>query len=546
MKRILLILGAVLIVVGSIFTWFLLRNSNPDSDSTSMAELTMLDGTIYLGDKSEQFSGKVVLRDDDLMGMPSLMAPTRFLSQITNSRIAPEDLYGLVLKVDVVEGVPQGKAEIFLDLQVAEGNRNLKELFEDNAALSLATTFSPRIQVGEATLKNGKVDGPVKLYYPNPKNAFQTQLILEGNVSENLPDSVCTLYHKNGKPRVQARFEKGQLREEMKVWYASGQLEREIILADDGQQNKETRWYENGQKAVESIKGNSRNNGQRTEWYISGQVKVSEDETQTTWWFPNGIPKKVQDKETGLTTEYYSDETIRKRTGPGVFEEYPRNGTLQEFHNNGEIFSEMTYDNDTPNGPYKQWYSNGTLWEEGTYDMGTQVGRFRKWWKNGTLAEDHERKNGRIEGQQQKWYDTGELWEQVEFQEGKKVGLHVKFWNNGQQALECTYDEQGQLQGTYKRWYPNAVLWEEATYVDGKRNGPYKKWFKNKQLAYQFTYKEGRIEGEYQKWYPNGTLRLRTTYLNGKIDGKFENWLASGEVYELANYQKGKKTQSSR
>ncbi len=544
MKKVLYGLSGIigLLLVGVAILFF--SSLNPDSDATSLRDLKIQGNKVFLHDSITPFTGRVVLHDTAVLGLFSHMVPMQYIARFSKISLTQQDVYGLVVKVDVEEGTPSGKAEVFIDLDIAEANRNLNDFYNKSALLGVARALSPRVKVGEATIKEGKLEGPVKLFYPNPSNPFSARLIVEGQVKNNQPDGLCALYHKNGNKRAEAFFKEGKPTGLITEWYDSGNKKRELSTNEDGTGGSETKWYENGQKAFEQTVANGRRTN-RTEWYNTGQLKTSTENNLTTWWYPDGSPQRERNNDTGIETSYYSDGSIRSKIGPGVNESNPRNGTLKEFHPNGAVFSEVTYVDDTPNGAYKLWYNNGQLWEEGTYDMGTNTGKFKKWWRNGELAEEHERENGQIEGLQRKWYDNGITWEKVEFRNGKKVGAHIKNWNNGNNALDCSYNDNGQLVGEYKRWYANGVLWEDAIYVDGTRNGAYKKWYNNDQIAYQYTYENGKIAGEYLKWYPNGTLRIKTTYVDGKIHGKFENWKENGELYEEATYAMGKKTQSS-
>jgi hypothetical protein len=61
-----------------------------------------------------------------------------------------------------------------------------------------------------------------------------------------------------------------------------------------------------------------------------------------------------------------------------------RHGLYQEFHQNGQLASEGSYENGLEQGLWRDWFPNGQLAAEGYYQAGEETGQWRFWHYDGT------------------------------------------------------------------------------------------------------------------------------------------------------------------
>ncbi len=166
-------------------------------------------------------------------------------------------------------------------------------------------------------------------------------------------------------------------------------------------------------------------------------------------------------------------------------------GRHQEWHKNGHLKIDCTYEDGKKEGPYKQWFEDGQLREEVTYKNGGLDGLWREWCKNGQLIFERTMNNGGLDGSYKSWYD------------------------NGQPRMEGSY-EDGKQDGTQKDWYRNGNLHHEYTLIAASIDGLFRAWHENGQPAHKYTYKDGKLDGPYRSWYPNGQLYVECTYKDDK------------------------------
>ena len=165
-----------------------------------------------------------------------------------------------------------------------------------------------------------------------------------------------------------------------------------------------------------------------------------------------------------------------------LFPQKIKDGFVKEYHDNGQLKSEIVYKNGKENGPYT-WY-----------------------WNNGNIAEKGAYKDGLLHGPIKIYSWTGELEIEGILNYAKKEGV-------------------------VRGYYPNRQLKSEGVYKNDKRNGPYKWYFENGQLQSQELFKNNVEVGPFIFYHKNGQVRFKGTLTNDGIkDGVFKEYNDGGKL----------------
>lgn len=64
-----------------------------------------------------------------------------------------------------------------------------------------------------------------------------------------------------------------------------------------------------------------------------------------------------------------------------------RHGLFCEYHENGAVISEGTYEHGAEHGLWRDYYPNGQLAAEGSYEHGREIGVWRYWKPDGSAQD---------------------------------------------------------------------------------------------------------------------------------------------------------------
>jgi len=175
-------------------------------------------------------------------------------------------------------------------------------------------------------------------------------------------------------------------------------------------------------------------------------------------------------------------EVVKTNRGGFFYMSRVGDGLIKEYHDNGQLKSEITYKNGKENGPYTWYWDNGNISDQGAY------------------------KDGKLDGPIKVYYYTGELQIEGVLKDRQKVGIVRGYYKNGQ-------------------------LKSEGTYRNDERNGPLKSYFKNGKLRSDELFKNDVQVGPFQYYHENGQLRLKGTRKNdGVKDGVVKEYDDSGTL----------------
>ena len=175
-------------------------------------------------------------------------------------------------------------------------------------------------------------------------------------------------------------------------------------------------------------------------------------------------------------------EVVKTNRGGFFYMSRVGDGLIKEYHDNGQLKSEITYKDGKKNGPYTWYWDNGNISDQGAY------------------------KDGKLDGPIKVYYYTGELQIEGVLKYRQKVGIVRGYYKNGQ-------------------------LKSEGTYRNDERNGPLKSYFENGKLRSDELFKNDVQVGPFQYYHENGQLRLKGTRKNdGVKDGVVKEYDDSGKL----------------
>jgi len=298
--------------------------------------------------------------------------------------------------------------------------------------------------ISEATLKEGKFDGPFKSYYKDGK------LKEERTYKDGLVDGPFKSYRENGELKEEATFKNGEPDGVYKLYYKqfSENANLEYIKSRKSLL-KEEQIYKDG--------------------ILHGPWKSYVD-------FP-GCQRFVDGK---LKTFRLRSEKIYK-DGEEISEKKYECGSKVK---NTTLVSEKTYKNGQQDGPYTIWKGPNII-EEGTYVNGEHTGIVKRY-KWGEPVEDVTLRNSIKDGPHIIYFEKGQY---SVYDRGSYDFLTIK---GGIIKKELLF-KNGKPNGPWKTYYANGLLEKEETWKDGKLDGPYKTYYANGKLQSSYIYKNALI-----------------------------------------------------
>ncbi len=258
---------------------------------------------------------------------------------------------------------------------------------------------------------------------------------------------------------------------------------------------------------------------------------------------------KAEVKEDGLHEEWWDNGQLKSRI---TYKDGKYNGLYEMWDYDGQLMYRINYKDGKKGGLYEEWYSNGKQRVRVTYKDGKEDGLYEVWDYNGHLLSRKFFRDGKEiempeelrEQEKQKAEETKvEPKEEKQTKaDGKKDGLSEEWWDNGQLKSRITYKD-GKKDGLYEEWGKDGKLRHRINYKDGKYNGLYEWWDKDGQLMSRINYKDDKKDGLSEEWWDSGQLKSRITYKDGKEDGLYEVWDYNGHLLSRKFFRDGKEVE---
>ncbi|MDA7809165.1 toxin-antitoxin system YwqK family antitoxin [bacterium] len=162
----------------------------------------------------------------------------------------------------------------------------------------------------------------------------------------------------------------------------------------------------------------------------------------------------------GLTYQKFTSTPFTGKLNEGLqrgsFKNGKKEGSWEEYRENGLLFKKGTYKNGKKEGSWEEYRENGLLFKKGTYKNGKKEGSWEEYplkygvpdpfgdykAKYQLMTYKGDYKNGKKEGSWEKYRENGKLLDKGDYKNGKKEG----YWEY--------YNQDGSLEknrtGTYK------------------------------------------------------------------------------------------------
>jgi len=360
---------------------------------------------------------------------------------------------------------------------------------------------------------DGKQDAEWKSYYKN------------GNLKEICfyKESVRTgkdaLYNKNGQLSAEGEIVNGQLDNDLKTYYISGQPKTITKLNNGIKNGIYTSYYESGKKMEEFTYVNNKKNGDFHSWYEDGKPRVS----------------------VHVTDDKYD--------GPYVL-----------LYEDGKISVEGQYKNDVPFGHFKYHYKDGALRQEGDYNQqGNYTGTWKGYDEKGVVTEIIVYESNGDKKTDQQFDRDGKLYMNVTYKSNKidqviyydKSGKVISTSQRTHGLCDVVgYHADGSLSfkgslkndkknGEWTNYYNNGAIKSIGEYTDDDENGPFKTFWGDGSLKEQYTCKDGKTDGYYKSFFENGKLSEEGWYKNGDKDGTWYTYYINGTVESKSFFSSG-------
>ena len=226
------------------------------------------------------------------------------------------------------------------------------------------------------------------------------------------------------------------------------------------------------------------------------------------------------------------------------------NGIVFSRYKNGQIKSEISFENGKRNGLDKFYYPNGQIKFETNFVNEKRHGKHFRWFKDGRLMYETNFLNG--SGVDKIYYQDGHLRVEEYYKNGDFIGDNrYQNWvevckSKGLLYLDnldtITCKDSILINGivySYHRSNHRSILVTEFNCKEGKKHGLYRSWHINGLLMAEGNYKDGKEDGLHQGWYENGQLEIEANYINGIYEGKFKRWFEDGKVMYETDFING-------
>lgn len=141
------------------------------------------------------------------------------------------------------------------------------------------------------------------------------------------------------------------------------------------------------------------------------------------------------DKETvenelpsGMTEEYSISKETKQKSGP-----------YRLYYEDGSVFEESSYLNDTLHGSRKLYYPEGEVEIEENYNKGIIEGDYKMYYPSGQLKLSGRYHSGAMDSIWTAYYPSGAVKEKVEYENNLEDGPFVEYYERGQLKAKGQY-----------------------------------------------------------------------------------------------------------
>lgn len=137
----------------------------------------------------------------------------------------------------------------------------------------------------------------------------------------------------------------------------------------------------------------------------------------------------------------------------------------REYDNKGKLNVTTPYDSiGRKDGIEKRFYEDGELFSEMPYSNDTAVGISKTYRDKGGISTESPYVKGRLNGIEKQYYESGKLKSEIPFVDGLKNGVEKEYFENGVLSLEIPYTDNSK-NGIEKEYTKSGKLKRETTYT---------------------------------------------------------------------------------
>ena len=136
-------------------------------------------------------------------------------------------------------------------------------------------------------------------------------------------------------------------------------------------------------------------------------------------------------------------------------------------------------------------FSDTAKVEEGEYKRSRKVGVWIKYWPNGEMKSEVFYDNGRPTGDYKTFYENGQMEEGGSMKGGNLVGDFAMFYPDGKPKQKKTFNENGETDGAVIFWYENGQKELEFETIDGQESGKAEWFYENGDIKKEKTFTDG-------------------------------------------------------
>ncbi|MEX0819921.1 MAG: hypothetical protein WD070_10005 [Pirellulaceae bacterium] len=192
------------------------------------------------------------------------------------------------------------------------------------------------------------------------------------------------------------QFSRGQLDGPASTWYPSGQQRREMTFTRGIPDGESTAWkpngqiwarefYRDGKQLVPVVTWHDRQQKESEGWMVRSNFTIH---ANIDWWEGTiEITRSEtadEDVKTGKWTEWHPNGTVKFE---GTFEAGVPVDQHVWWHPNGQKMLAGTYDSGMQEGRWTEWHASGMKQIEGDYIAGTKTGTWTTWSEEGLVAD---------------------------------------------------------------------------------------------------------------------------------------------------------------
>ena len=183
----------------------------------------------------------------------------------------------------------------------------------------------------------------------------------------------------------------------------------------------------------------------------------------------------------------------------------------------------------------KSYWENGNLKSELRYEDGKLNGKAVWYFENGEKEMEAYYKNNILDGPLIRWYKNGHMETESYYQDGKLEGAAITYEENGNKALEENY-KNDTLSGKFYQWYRSGSIRVKGEYINGLYTGRWV-YYNNGNIVGIGNFENGN--GIQKAWWPNGQLKREITYKNNLKNGSEKWYNADGELEKVLYFEDG-------